>query len=146
MQALEKKNIVLQLSEDDLVLFVTVGIALAIGVVSAASGWLYFGKFTKVVASICLGFVAFRVCWGWLARIPFDAILDYGLHEDTWTQLVDWIAIAAGITTSIVTTGLLWSQRNQFAMVFVCLSSGFGAFTLSWFFSLYSLLALGYAD
>jgi len=42
MQAVEKKNIVLQLGEDDLVRL-TVGIAIVIGLVAAASGWLYFG-------------------------------------------------------------------------------------------------------
>jgi hypothetical protein len=130
MQALEKKNIVLQLREDDLVLF-AVGIAIAIGLVAAASDWLYFGKFTKVVASICLGFVMFRICWFWLGSIPFDVMLKYGMDTETWSQYVNWIAIAAGITTGIATTRLLWSQRNQLAKIFVCISSGYGAFTLS---------------
>lgn len=145
MQALEKKNIILRLGEDYLVLFV-IGIAIAIGLVAAASGWLYFGKFTKVVASICLGFVMYRVYWSWLGRVPFNVMLKYGVNTETWIQYLDWIAIAAGIATSIATTRLLWSQRNQLAKIFVCISSGLGSFTLCWFFFLYSLLALGYAD
>lgn len=144
MQAVNK-NIVLQLGEDNLVLFV-IGIAIAIGLVAAASGWLYFGKFTKVVAGICLGFVMFRVSWRWLGGIPFNLMLKYGMDTETWIQWQDWIAIVAGITTSIATTRLLWSQRSQLAKMFVCISSGYGAFTISWVFFLYSLLALGYAD
>lgn len=144
MQA-QEKNIVLQLPEDNLVLFV-IGMAIAIGLAAAASGWLYFGKFTKVVASVCLGFVMFRVCWSWLGGIPFDVISKYGVNTEAWIQYLDWIAIAVGIATSIATARFLWSQRNQLAKIFVCLSSGYGAFTVCWVFFLYSLLALGYAD
>ncbi len=144
-QELHRPNIVSNLGELKL-LRLAQGIAIAIGLVTAASGWLFFGQSMKVVASICISFVVFRICWLCLAGIPFNVMLNYGVNADIWIQLVNWISLTAGIATGITAAYLVWSRRNRLVKVLISISGGYGAFALSSLLFLLTLLGLGYAD
>lgn len=145
LQEAQNNSIVTKLSENEWGIL-SIGLAIAIGLVVAAFSWLYFSQFVKAIAIALTGLMMSRISLGWLGRIPFTVGQNYGLSPDQLSQLVSWMSIITGVVTIIITAYLLWSRSNQFVKGFVTFINGLGMFALSWYFFLGSLLGLGYAD
>jgi hypothetical protein len=116
-----------QVNEDTLFRVLT-GVALAIGLLTAALTWLYPGRAGESFASLVSGVGVYYLAQRGLGSIPYDQVTTYSITSDIWNWLVPHLALAMGILTGIATARLLWVRSNRLTRAWVSLLSGLGLF------------------
>ncbi|MBD3884011.1 hypothetical protein IFO70_19855 [Phormidium tenue FACHB-886] len=143
------RNTLVQLGEVRL-LWISTGLALAIGISAAFFSWLHPGNLSKGFVSFACGFGMFRLIGGQLGQVQFEIMTPYGFTPDTWNWAVSVSAIVAGISTMVATALLLWRRLNRLTKILLSISSSAGIFSLCWWSlswnSNYVLSFFGLAD
>lgn len=126
------------------------GVAIASAIITIITTglllWRRVNRLTKILFIIINSVGVFNLCSlsiGWSFRSLSDF---FGLAFSQNVYLLMWLVTAISAILAIAAVILLWLHTNQSIKKFLCLVSGFGAVALVSYFSLFVLLALGYAD
>jgi hypothetical protein len=107
------------------------GVAIATGLLMAATSWLYPGKLAEVFVSFVIGLGTYTQVWNWFGSIPYDRLSLLNIMPDLWDKLVPALALLAALVTGIITAMLLWGRFRRLARIGPTVISGFGMFCLT---------------
>ena len=120
--------------------------SIATGVVAAYFAWFYPGRWSKGLAIVAGGWVAYHLVWSTLASVQYAAVTPYVLTTANWDRIVSGGSIAAGLLVMAIVALLLWHRTNRVAKAFVTLSSGVGGAWIAGYTLLFMLLGSGFVD
>ncbi|MBD2091650.1 hypothetical protein H6F67_17545 [Microcoleus sp. FACHB-1515] len=124
-------NLLMQLGEIR-IFWISTGLSIAAGLIAASFAWQCPNKLTKIFASLMCGLGAYQIGWSFLGRVPFDAVTPYGIVPETWSLMVQVLAIATGIAATIATIALLGQRSNRAIRVLLSLGISASIFGLCW--------------
>lgn len=120
-------NALARVNEDDLLRVLT-GVAIATGLLTAASTWLYPGRLAEIFASCVSGTGAYYLIRQYLGSVSYGWIAGYGVNSSFWNWLVPNLALTAAILTGIATACLIWMRSDRLTRAVISLMSGLGIF------------------
>jgi hypothetical protein len=123
-------NALSQIGEYRLLQILT-GVAITIGLLTAATSWLYPGKLAEVFVSFAIGLGTYTQVGNWFGSIPYDQLSLLGITPDLWDKLIPALALLAALVTGVITAMLLWGRFRRLTRIGPTVISGFGMVCLA---------------
>lgn len=117
----------------ELALFrISTGLAVAIGVSTAAFTGCHFGKLAKGLAGLVSGMGVYFVVTSFLGYVPYTTVEAYGFTPGNWNTLVTLLPLIPGIAVAIATVQLLRCESPLLRRILASLLICGGTFSLCW--------------
>ena len=138
-------NKLMTLSDSKLIR-ISVWFSIATGMMAAYFAWFYPSRWSKGLAAVAGGFVAYQLAWSNLASVQYTTVTPYVLTTTNWDRIVSGGSIAAGILVMVIVALLLRHRTNRVAKTLMTLSNGIGSAWIAGYILLLMLLGSGFVD